>query len=86
MDKLEKKIAKKIEAQLKKTLQWKAQVIINAKSKTDRFYDLLITNHKDHVFYLFRVYANSVALLNHNLKDTTASTKVTKVLYDFFIA
>lgn len=86
MDKLEKKMAKKIEALFKKDLGWKAQVIVNSKNKTDRHYDILATNHKDGVFYLVRAYADAVALLNHNLKDTTASAKLIKVLYDFLIA
>lgn len=86
MDKLEIKMAKKIEALLKKNLKWKAQVIVNSKNKTERHYDILVTNHKDGVFYLVRAHADSVALLNHNLKDTAASAKVIKVLYDFLIA
>lgn len=86
MDKLEMKMAKKIEALFKKSLKWKTEVIVNAKNKTDKFYDVLATNHKDGVFYLVRVYDYGIALLNHNLKDTEASAKVTQVLYDFFIA
>lgn len=86
MDRLETKMAKKIKALFKKDLKWKAEVIVNSKNKTERHYDILATNHKDGVFYLVRAYADSVALLNHNLKDTAASAKITKVLYDFLIA
>jgi hypothetical protein len=86
MNRLEKKMAKKIVALFKKNLGWKTQVIVNSKNKDERHYDILVTNHKDGIFYLVRAYANAVALLNHNLKDTTASAKVVKVLYDFLIA
>lgn len=84
MVKLEKKMSKKLEAVLKKKLNWKAETIVN--ERNDNNYDVLLTNHKDGVFYFFRVYDKSIALLNHNLKDVDASAKVTRVLYDFFIA
>lgn len=86
MDKVEKKLAKKIEAKLKRTLKWNSQVIITAKSKNEKLYDVLMVNHKDGVFYVFRVYDKSVALINHNIKGLSASKQVTKVLYDFLIA
>lgn len=86
MDRVEKKMAKKVSVALKKALGLKYDVILVSKNSKVRMYDVLLTDLKLGTYYLYRVLEKSVVTLNLSNKDVNTSKKNTKVLYDFFIA
>lgn len=86
MDKIERKMAKKLIAALKKDLGAKYDVVLVSKSSKVRMYDVLLTDLKSGVYYLYRVLDKSVLTLNLSGKDVDTSAKNAKVLYNFFIA
>lgn len=86
MDKIERKMAKKVAAAIKKELGLKYDVVLVSKSSKVRMYDVLLTDLKCGCYYLYRVLEKSVLTLNLSGKDMDASVKNAKVLYNFFIA
>lgn len=86
MDRVEKKMAKKVGAALRKALGLKYDVTLVSRSANVRMYDILLADTKKGIYFLYRVLEKSVVTLNISNKDVETSKKNVKVLYDFFIA
>ena len=86
MDKMEKKISKRMEKVLKKELGIKYKVILKSNKSMSRDYKVLVYDSKSETYYLNRVFDSSIATLHENTDDKDIPAVIRKVLYDFFIA
>jgi monomeric isocitrate dehydrogenase len=86
MDKMEKKISKRMEKVLKKELGIKYKVILKSNKSMSRDYKVLVYDSKSETYYLNRVFDSSIATLYENTDDKDIPAVIRKVLYDFFIA
>jgi hypothetical protein len=91
MDKMEKKLAKQLEKQLKNAVVGKTKVIVNSVKVVKGFdtygrdYRIVILKPKEDIFYLARVFDDALMMPYTNETNKTTSTALRKVLYDFLV-
>jgi hypothetical protein len=91
MDKMEKKLAKQLEKQLKNAAVGKTKVIVNSVKVVKGFdtygrdYRIAIVKPKEDIFYLVRVFDNALMMPYTNDTNKNTQAVVRKVLYDFLV-